>query len=91
MALKLFPAALVAVAALAAASSFAQGAKTRAEVNAELQQAYGQGYSPSSLYAPSVPQTASPRTREDVTAELMQAYHQGYSPIETNPFPPAYK
>ncbi len=80
MALKLFPVALVAVAALAVTSSFAQGAKTRADVNAELQQAYSQGYSPSSLYAPSMAQAGMPRTRADVKAELMQAYRQGYSP-----------
>ncbi|MEO7401200.1 MAG: DUF4148 domain-containing protein [Polaromonas sp.] len=75
MALKLIPAALVAVAALAAASSFAQGARSRADVNAELMEAQSRGYSLSSTspYPPAAAQAGTPKTRDEVMSELRDA------------------
>ena len=90
MASKLFSAALVAVAALAAGSSFAEtpipglsdqvsvsGMKTREEVRSELVQAQRRGYSLSSTSAfpPATVQTAAnPITRAEVKAEVMASH-----------------
>ena len=63
MALKLIPATVIAIAALAAASSFAQGARSRADVNAELMDAQNHGYVLSSTnpYAPPTSQAGTCR------------------------------
>ena len=85
MALKLIPAALVAVAALAAASSFAQDTRS-----SELMEAQSRGYSLSSTnpYSPPMPQMGTPKTHDEVMSELRDAHSRGYSLSSTNPYSP---
>lgn len=99
MASKLFPAALLATAALASGSSFAEvpipglpdqvsassGMKTREEVKAELLQAQRQGYSLSSTnpFPPPAAAPASQLTRAQVKADMM-ASHRAAPGAETD-------
>ena len=85
MTLKLIPAALVAVAALAAASSFAQDTRS-----SELMDAQSRGYSLSSTnpFPPPTSQMGTPNTRESVMNDLRDAQSRGYSLSSTNPYPP---
>lgn len=91
MSLKLIPAALVAVAALAAGSSFAQDMQSQTNTSSQLMDAQSRGYSLSSSnpYSPPMPQMGAANTPESVMSDLRDAQSRGYSLSSTSPYPPA--
>ena len=82
MVFKLLPATVVAIAALAAGSSFALGTPSSADVNSRLDSLIVTNHYP--------PATAgTPMTRAEVMAQLHDAQSRGTPLIVSNHYPPA--